>query len=105
MYIVHVPEKDWLVLIGAYTTHGPIDIIRHNELKELFGKSGHRLIFVTAFMNRNAMTKHISEIAWETGAWLVDSLTYMVHFNSMARDSRGLMNRRPFRTLLLEIKL
>ena len=79
--IVHVPEKDWLVLIEAYTTHGPIDIKRHNELKKLFGKSGHGLIFVTAFMDRNTMIKHISEIAWETEVWLAESPTHMIHFN------------------------
>ena len=64
--IVHIPEKSWLVLIEAVTSHGPIDIKRHNELKDLFQKPDLGLIFVTAFPDRKTMTKYLSEIAWET---------------------------------------
>lgn len=34
--IVHLPEKNWLVLIEAVTSHGPIGVKRQNELKDLF---------------------------------------------------------------------
>ena len=37
--VVHLAEKDWLVLIEAVTSHGPIGLKRHNELKVLFGSA------------------------------------------------------------------
>jgi hypothetical protein len=52
-----MPEKDWLVLIEAVTSHGPIGIKRHNELKVLFKEAKAGLVFVTAFLTRRAMTK------------------------------------------------
>ena len=79
--LVHMPEKDWLVLIEAVTSHGPIGIKRHNELKELFKEAKAGLVFVTAFLTRRAMTKYLSEIAWETEVWIAETPSHIVHFN------------------------
>ena len=53
--VIHHVQKDWLILIEAVTSHGPIDIKRHNELKALFGGSRAGLVFVTAFESRRAL--------------------------------------------------
>ena len=29
--IVHVPDRNWLVVIEAVTSHGPVDVKRHHE--------------------------------------------------------------------------
>ena len=79
--IVHLPAKNWLVLIEGVTSHGPINIKRHNELKILFGKGTAPLVFVTAFASRKAMVKHLSEIAWETEVWIAESPSHLIHFN------------------------
>jgi adenine-specific DNA-methyltransferase len=79
--LVHMPEKDWLVLIEAVTSHGPIGIKRHNELKELFKEAKAGLVFVTAFLTRRAMTKYLSEIAWETEVWVAEAPSHIIHFN------------------------
>ena len=79
--IIHIPEKNWLVLVEAVTSHGPIDIKRHNELKELFGKPGIGLIFVTTFMDRSTMARYLPEIAWETEVWVREAPTHLIHFN------------------------
>jgi adenine-specific DNA-methyltransferase len=79
--IVHIPEKKWLILIEAVTSHGPIDIKRHNELKDLFQKPDLGLIFVTAFLNRQTMGRYLSEIAWETEVWVAQAPTHLIHFN------------------------
>jgi adenine-specific DNA-methyltransferase len=79
--IVHMPEKRWLILIEAVTSHGPIDIKRHNELKELFQKPDLGLIFVTAFLDRQTMGRYLSEIAWETEVWVAQTPTHLIHFN------------------------
>lgn len=79
--IIHFTQKNWLVLIEAVTSHGPIDIKRHNELKELFEGSKAGLVFVTAFETRKAMVKFLSEIAWETDVWVGEAPSHIIHFN------------------------
>lgn len=79
--VVHLQDKDWLVLIEAVTSHGPIGIKRHNELKTLFGPARSGLVFVTAFLTRRAMTKYLGEIAWETEVWVAGAPSHIIHFN------------------------
>ena len=79
--VVHLPEKNWLVLIEAVISHGPIGIKRHNELKALFGKARAGLVFVTAFLGRRAMTKYLGQIAWETEVWIAEAPSHIIHFN------------------------
>jgi len=79
--VVHLRDKDWLVLIEAVTSHGPIGIKRHNELKALFGSARSGLVFVTAFLTRRAMTKYLNEIAWETEVWIAEAPSHIIHFN------------------------
>jgi len=79
--IIHFKPKNWLIIIEAVTSHGPINIKRHNELKELFQNSQLGLVFVTAFESRKAMVKYLREIAWETEVWVADSPSHLIHFN------------------------
>lgn len=79
--VVHLRDRDWLVLIEAVTSHGPIGIKRHNELKALFGSARSGLVFVTAFLTRRAMTKYLNEIAWETEVWIAEAPSHVIHFN------------------------
>lgn len=79
--VVHLRDKSWLVLIEAVTSHGPIGLKRHNELKALFGAARSGLVFVTAFLTRRAMTKYLSEIAWETEVWIAEAPSHIIHFN------------------------
>lgn len=39
------------------------------------------LVFVTAFLTRRALTKHLSEIAWETEVWVAEAPSHLIHFN------------------------
>lgn len=79
--IIHYVEKNWLVLIEAVTSHGPIDGKRKDELKRLFHHARAGLVFVTAFLTRGAMVKYLQEIAWETEVWTADHPTHLIHFN------------------------
>lgn len=79
--VVHLTEKNWLVLIEAVTSHGPIGLKRHNELKTLFGTARAGLVFVTAFLTRRAMTKYLADIAWETEVWVAEAPSHIIHFN------------------------
>jgi len=79
--VVHLPQKNWLVLIEAVTSHGPVGLKRHNELKDLFKPTPAGLVFVTAFLTRRAMTKYLADIAWETEVWIAEAPSHIIHFN------------------------
>lgn len=79
--VVHYVKKNWLVLIEAVTSHGPVNPKRRRELKKLFSKSSAGLVFVTAFLNRHTMLKYLTDISWETEVWVAESPTHLIHFN------------------------
>jgi len=79
--VVYLNSQNWLILIEAVTSHGPIDQKRQNELKDLFGKGSASLVFVTAFQSRRAMTKYLAEISWETEVWVADAPNHLIHFD------------------------
>lgn len=79
--VVHYVEKNWLVLIEAVTSHGPVNPKRRQELKALFSGSAAGLVFVTAFLDRKAMVKYLNDISWETEVWIAESPTHLIHFN------------------------
>ena len=73
--------RNWLVLIEAVTSHGPITPMRHEELKRLFGQSRADLVFITAFLDRQALKKELSNISWETEVWVAESPSHLIHFD------------------------
>lgn len=79
--VVHHTAKDWLVLIEAVTSHGPVNPKRRLELSRLFVESKAGIVYVTAFMNRRTMLKYLDEISWETEVWIAESPTHLIHFN------------------------
>jgi adenine-specific DNA-methyltransferase len=79
--VVYIKEKNWLVLIEAVTSHGPVNPKRRGELKRLFKDSKAGLVFVTAFLDRRTMTKYLRDISWETEVWIADAPAHLIHFN------------------------
>ncbi len=79
--VVHRKEKNWLLLIEAVTSHGPVDAKRRGELAELFGASKAGLVYVTTFLTRKAMVKYLGDISWETEVWVAESPDHMIHFD------------------------
>ena len=79
--VVHYVEKNWLLLVEAVTSHGPVDAKRHLELRELFAASSAGLVFVTTFLSRAAMAKYLRDIAWETEVWVAEAPDHLIHFN------------------------
>ena len=79
--VVHYVDRDWLVLIEAVTSHGPVDAKRHEELQTLFASSTAGLVFVTSFLDRRTLAKYIGDISWETEVWVAESPTHLIHFN------------------------
>lgn len=79
--VLYYSAKNWLLLVEAVTSHGPVDSKRHAELAMLFRDSIAGLVYVTAFPSRAVMARYLPEIAWETGVWTADSPSHLIHFN------------------------
>jgi len=79
--VVHDAKRNWLLLVEAVTSAGPVDAKRRNELKELFSRCEAGLVFVTAFSTRDAMRNFLTQISWETEVWVAEDPEHMIHFN------------------------
>jgi hypothetical protein len=79
--LIFDPAKNWLFLIEAVTSHGPISPKRYNELEALLKNCKAGRVYVTAFPDFSEFKKHSSQIAWETEVWLMDIPDHMIHFN------------------------
>jgi len=79
--VIHFPQKDWLILAEAVTSHGPVNAKRHAELAELFRKSRASLVFVSAFPDRRVFTRFARAISWETEVWIASDPAHLIHFN------------------------
>jgi len=74
-------KKNWLYLIEAVHSSGPMSEIRVHELKKLLKDCKAELIFVTAFLSRADFRKWTMDIAWETEVWIADNPDHLIHFN------------------------
>lgn len=79
--VLYYREKNWLLLIEAVTSHGPVNAKRHAELASLFSQSTAGLVYVTAFPTRQLMSKYLSDISWETEVWVAEAPTHLIHFD------------------------
>jgi hypothetical protein len=79
--VIYHEEKNWLVLIEAVTSHGPVNPKRRGELRKLFRSSKAGLVYVTAFLDRKSMLRYLDEISWETEVWISESPSHLIHFN------------------------
>lgn len=79
--VVYMADRNWLVLLEAASSHGPVDAKRHGELASLFGQSSAGLVFVSCFPTRAEFRKYVDKIAWESEVWCADHPTHMIHYN------------------------
>lgn len=79
--VLYDSDRNWLFLVEAVTSHGPVDAKRRAELETLFEGSSAGLVFVTAFLDRRAMVRFLGDISWETEVWVAESPSHLIHFN------------------------
>lgn len=79
--VVYQKDKNWLFLMEAVTTHGPVNPLRKKDLESLFKGSKVGIVYVSCFPNRQVLRSHLMDIAWETEVWLESDPTHMIHFN------------------------
>jgi hypothetical protein len=74
-------KKNWLYLIEAFASRGPVSPKRIMELEELLKDCKVGKVYVTAFPDFTEFKRHSMEIAWETEVWIVELPEHMIHFN------------------------
>jgi type II restriction enzyme len=79
--VIYDPTRNWLFLIEAVTSHGPVSPKRIVELEDLLKDCKVGKVYVTAFPDMAEFKRHSSNIAWETEVWLMDIPDHMIHFN------------------------
>ncbi|MCI0380867.1 MAG: hypothetical protein L0215_25065 [Gemmataceae bacterium] len=73
--------RNWLFLVEAVTTHGPVSAKRHAELEAMLRNCPAERVYVTAFMDFTAFKKYASDIVWESEVWVGEFPDHMIHFN------------------------
>ena len=79
--IVWMEDKQWLFLMEACSTHGPIDVTRKHELLELFAPQQGNIVFVSCFPDRGVMRQYLVDLAWETEAWCASDPDHLIHLD------------------------
>ena len=79
--VAYSEEKNWLFLIEAVHSSGPISPMRLLELQRLAKGCTADIVFVTAFLTRDTFRKFAPDIAWETEVWIADAPDHLVHFD------------------------
>lgn len=79
--VVYMPDRNWLVLLEAASSHGPVDSKRHGELASLFSGSTAGLVYISCFPDRSEFRKYVDKISWESEVWCADHPTHMIHYN------------------------
>jgi len=79
--IAYNSSQNWLYLIEAVHSSGPMNEIRVLELKRMTQNCTAKIIFVTAFLNKAEFRKWMMDIAWETEVWIAASPDHLIHFD------------------------
>lgn len=79
--VLYDRKRNWLFLVEAVTSHGPVSPKRIVEMEKLLKNCKVGKIYVTAFPDLKEFKRHTPDIAWETEVWVMDFPDHMIHFN------------------------
>lgn len=79
--VLYWPQKNWLYLVEAVTSHGPVSSKRHRELERMLRDCTADCVYVTTFHTMDDFRKYAADIAWETEVWIADNPDHMIHFD------------------------
>lgn len=79
--VLYDDERNWLYLIEAVTSHGPVTPKRVTELEETLKACAATRIYISAFPDFRQFKKHANDIAWETEVWIAKNPSHMIHFD------------------------
>lgn len=73
--------RQWVFLIEAVSSHGPVSPKRFVELEIAFKTCTAGRIYVSAFPDFATFKRFAGEIAWETEVWISEIPDHLIHFN------------------------
>jgi type II restriction enzyme len=79
--LLYLPDKNWLLLIEAVSSHGPVSPKRRFELEKALAKCTADRVYVTAFHDFKEFKRHVHDIAWETEVWIAENPDHLIHYN------------------------
>lgn len=81
--VAYSKEKNLLYLIEAYHSTGEWSEVRVRKVKRKLEESNclAKVVFFTAFENKNVFKQKAKDIAWETEVWIAEAPEHLVHFN------------------------
>jgi type II restriction enzyme len=79
--VLYDRKREWLFLIEAVTSHGPVSPKRIVELEAMLAECPAGRVFVSAFPDMAEFKRHARHIAWETEVWLAAIPDHLIHFN------------------------
>lgn len=79
--VLYDKKRNWLFLVEAVTSHGPMTPKRVLELQEMVSGCDAGIIFVSAFPNFAKFRKYIQKIAWETEVWIEECADHLIHYD------------------------
>ncbi len=79
--VLYSAEKNWLYIIEAVTSVGPMEPKRVKEIEEMTQGVKAGKIYVTAFLDFKTFKKFSDSLAWETEAWIAEIPDHMIHLN------------------------
>jgi type II restriction enzyme len=74
-------KRNWIFLVEAVTSHGPMSQKRVFELEQALRDCPAGIVYVSAFADTKEFRRHIDEIAWDTEVWIADMPEHLIHFN------------------------
>lgn len=79
--VAYSSAKNWLFLIEAVHSANPISQERILVLEGYVRNCKYSIVYVTAFLTKEAFRKFATDIAWETEVWIASDPDHMIHFN------------------------
>ena len=79
--VLYGKERNWLFLVEAVTSHGPVSPKRVAELEITLKNCVATRIYVSAFPDFRQFKRHANDIAWETEVWIAEIPDHMIHFD------------------------
>jgi type II restriction enzyme len=79
--IAYSSSKNWIFLIEAVYSSGPISCERRLVLTQLLEECTALPVYVTGFLDKATFRKFAPEIAWETEVWIASEPDHLIHFD------------------------
>ena len=82
--VLYDEKRDWLFLLEAVTSHGPMSPKRVTELQATLKNCTAQCVYVSAFPDFREFRRHVGNIAWETEVWIAEAPDHLIHFDGEA---------------------